>query len=166
MELKEKLSETACVPSEHGQLQHQERKEVLVLILPLCSRCSTEFLQNESEWQFLFDLLISTAVLIRSGLQTSSCFPLAQEPVERRFNIRAEAAVQRQSDIRAPSIRNRLQGFVSKISNPLLRKRRVRRIRSANIQTSPNVGITTQFHVKSTFLLNGETVSEHPFRRI
>lgn len=55
------------------------------------------------------------------------------------MNIRAEAAAQRQSDTRAPSIRNRLKGFTSKISNLYPRKRRARRIGIADIQTSPNV---------------------------
>lgn len=129
------------VKSEHWQLERRDREEVLILIPPLCSRCSTfPWVPADggraaaSLWSSHIDGSIDQIWV--TDLQLP---PAGSGARGAGRNIRAEAAAQRQSDIRAASIRNRLKGFTSKILNLYPRKSRARRIGVADIQTSPNV---------------------------
>lgn len=114
---------------------------MLILILPLCSRCST-FRWVPADGERVAASLWSSDIdgsIDQIWVTDLQLLPAGSGARGAGMNIRAEAAAQRQSDTRAPSIRNRLKGFTSKISNLYPRKRRARRIGIADIQTSPNV---------------------------
>lgn len=125
------------VKSEHWQRERQERKEVLILILPLCSPRST-FHRVPADAEPAAGSLWSAGIdgsIDRIWVTDLQPLPAGSGARGAGPNIRAEAAAHRQSDIRAPSIRNRLKGFISKISNlyPRIRSRADRKSRHSGV---------------------------------
>lgn len=160
MELKQKLSETACVSSEHRQLEHQERERERgsagsnpAIVHPMF-HISLSFCRMRASGSFSLISWYRQRYWSDLGYKP----PAASRWL--RSQTRGALTSEQKQQCRDNQTSEPLQSEIDyKASFPKYQILYGGRDDGANVRTSPNVGITTQFNVKPAFLLNGEHFS-------